>query len=209
MGYVMSKPVISDGSNDDEFVLIGGRKLLFVLNIDGTLVDRQFIRRRCPVPANTTINDTYKLYLRPGVSDFLDFIMTHPHIDVAIWSNIVHRNLDPIVRFLFPMHSPTRSFSKLKFIWNNDRMDANRCRSLKFLGTHLPYDRNNIVFIDSKNSTVTDDLKANVVKVPLFRINNDADDQYLIQLKRMLEHMVDLNNKDARELVYDIEKKLR
>lgn len=202
MGFGFSKTTTTDSidtttTTDDDFVLLNDtndNKLLVILDIDGTLIDRKFIKskKNAKFIPNTIINNRYKLYLRPGATRFLDYLLTNPNIEVAVWANIVSWNLDEIVRFLFPLHSPTRSFSKLKFIWNSDRFQDN-IRDLS------NFDKSKTLIIDHRITTVNGE---NLFQIPRFRVEHKDDDQVLSMLQHTLQHTFEhTDNVDARVLV--------
>ena len=88
-----------------------GRRPLLVLDLNGLLVDRVFIRNpkerqqfirqvTAQKLGRPTRSGDFLIFLRPGSKDFVHFAVQR--FDVAIWSSARKRNIAPLVKLLFP-----------------------------------------------------------------------------------------------------------
>ncbi|KAI9346794.1 NLI interacting factor-like phosphatase-domain-containing protein [Zopfochytrium polystomum] len=101
----------------------GRTPLLLVLDLNGTLVDKvkkgdeiRFARANplCPAPVKTIGKG--KIYLRPYLDVFLDYVMSNFH--VAVWTSATLKNAVEMTSLVCQSHLP-----RLEFSWNRSRCD--------------------------------------------------------------------------------------
>ncbi|KAJ3234382.1 hypothetical protein HDU78_005876 [Chytriomyces hyalinus] len=100
------------------------RKLLVVLDLNGTLVDRltkQHERRMasqnalCPKQSDLTL-ERCRVFLRPYLDVFLRFLLDNFH--VAVWTSAISKNAHPMTEFII---EPFGGAEALEFVWDRDQ----------------------------------------------------------------------------------------
>ncbi|KAI8830330.1 HAD-like domain-containing protein [Chytriomyces cf. hyalinus JEL632] len=100
------------------------RKLLVVLDLNGTLVDRltkQHERKMasqnalCPKYSDLTL-ERCRVFLRPYLDVFLQFLLDNFH--VAVWTSAVAKNAHPMTEFIM---EPFGGAEALEFVWDRDQ----------------------------------------------------------------------------------------
>ncbi|ORY48467.1 hypothetical protein BCR33DRAFT_763631, partial [Rhizoclosmatium globosum] len=100
------------------------RKLLIVLDLNGTLIDRlskgpeRVLANRnplCPKEPDTTLNRN-KVFLRPYLDVFLQFLLDNFH--VSAWTSATPKNSGPLVDFIF---EPFGGAKPLEFVWDREK----------------------------------------------------------------------------------------
>ncbi|KAJ3385173.1 hypothetical protein HDU80_000743 [Chytriomyces hyalinus] len=100
------------------------RKLLIVLDLNGTLIDRlsKGPERKlananplCPRDADLTLNQN-RVFLRPYLDVFLKYLLENFH--VAAWTSATPKNAHPLTDFIF---EPFGGSKCLEFVWDRER----------------------------------------------------------------------------------------
>ncbi|KAI9338203.1 HAD-like domain-containing protein [Obelidium mucronatum] len=100
------------------------RKLLIVLDLNGTLIDRlakgpeRTLANRnplCPKEPDLTLNGN-KVFLRPYLDVFLQFLFDNFH--VSAWTSATPKNSVPLVDFIF---EPFGGAAPLDFVWDRTK----------------------------------------------------------------------------------------
>ncbi|KAI8830329.1 HAD-like domain-containing protein [Chytriomyces cf. hyalinus JEL632] len=100
------------------------RKLLIVLDLNGTLIDRlsKGPERKlananplCPRDADLTLNQN-RVFLRPYLDVFLKYLLENFH--VAAWTSATPKNAHPLTEFIF---EPFGGSKCLELVWDRER----------------------------------------------------------------------------------------
>ncbi|KAI8828782.1 HAD-like domain-containing protein [Chytriomyces cf. hyalinus JEL632] len=138
------------------------RKLLVVLDLNGTLVDRltkQHERKMasqnalCPKHSDLTL-ERCRVFLRPYLDVFLRFLLDNFH--VAVWTSAVSKNAHPMTEFIM---EPFGGAEALEFVWN---------LSMSFTSSHVWDETNTILLDDSASKSCRTPL--NHLLIPTFSV---------------------------------------
>lgn len=160
------------------------KSILVLLDMNETLIFRKRKIISCDKPPDIT--SSKHVYFRPGVYDFLSKLMSHPNIEVAIYSTMIMKNIKISVDFwlkderLAPLkHRLTKLFDKSYNVRDPDEVkktatmrDLKKIWKSKICGKL--YDAKNTIIIDNEIRKVRNCLE-NAIVVDSFVENHLVD----------------------------------
>lgn len=78
---------------------MNNNKLLVVLDFNGTILDSTHHKR--PGITQDCMARFKYVYFRPGMRDFLAWLLSHPRIDVGVWTSNIAKNAMALVNIAF------------------------------------------------------------------------------------------------------------
>ena len=130
--------------------------LLVVLDLNGVLLDSTHTKR--PSIAEDAKARHKFVYYRPGMRDFISWIMANPAIRVGIWTSNIRANADALVELIF---TPDQR-RKLAFVFSRDEClvfpDYTSQKPAQRVFS-LGYDPRHTLFIDDSPEKVVHPLK--------------------------------------------------
>jgi RNA polymerase II subunit A small phosphatase-like protein len=157
-----------------------GIQMIIILDLDSTLIHAV---EDLDIPGDFTILGRFSVKKRPHLDEFISFITSSPHYEVAIWSAAIDPYVREIVDNIFP--NP----SVLKFVASRDfceeyRKPISKAVALYNSMYHTRYDVSNFVIIDDRQN-ITRDYELNHILIKEYNGDNPHDRE-LLSLKAFL-----------------------
>lgn len=151
------------------------RPKLLVLDLDGTVVDRQPVKgspfclqesRECSTHGcdKPIVSSSHVLFPRPGLMEFIQLLRSY-NVELAVWSSSMRHNVEFMVKSLF---GPAAK-SMLLFVWSREQTDPDPSgpnpwstqKNLQKVWQHAPSDRR----WSSHNTLMMDDTPSKMVQL--------------------------------------------
>ncbi|KAJ3029214.1 hypothetical protein HDV00_009697 [Rhizophlyctis rosea] len=184
------------------------RKLLLVLDLDGTLLDREMVAAHqqfdTRLPKGNHHNK-WQGWARPDLGSFKNYAFAN--FTVALWTSAMPETADEIAKWLFSDAERDR----LLFIWSRaecSTVNGNvRAKDLRKIWRDFkPYGPENTILLDDTRDKAFY-TPANLLLIPTFqpRVFNEEliEDQGLLRAQSFLEIMMALGVEDVQTYLHD------
>ncbi len=161
---------------------------LLVLGLDGTLIDRMFVNKKCQYAPSCVINEVHKVYKRPNLDGFLEFCFKH--FRVGLVSLATEKNVDKMVHHLL-LSLAARGGTKYNFEFIYTRADIlldNRLDLHELLVERKKYDTKQMLIVsNSEEYNIIDSF----IKIPRFLIRVNPNDNELCKIQATLSNIIE------------------
>lgn len=149
-------------------------KLLVVLDFNGTLVDSTH-KRRSGATHDAMARHKY-VYFRPGLQEFIDWLMACPGVKIAVWTSNIRLNAEALTDIVFGSHR-----KQLAFIFSRNECitypDYSSKKPVHKVFDNTAYGPENTLFVDdSPDKVMHADRERFHYQIPEFVAGSTPDD---------------------------------